>query len=162
MPNLNSLEPGDNVYPDRQVFKYQPIGTNVAITKGHFYTKKLGYLVEPTQANNFFLNGCYQAAGSIAADAGADGKNRVQCLGVGSRVLVEAKVALETGIIAKYDAATDNIEQWVINGANPTRDEMYNRIGYIFEVYTKDSITTEKESAAIGDKVILEIGSGQA
>ena len=39
---------------------------------------------------------------------------------------------------------------------------MYNRIGYIFEVYTKDSITTEKESAAIGDKVILEIGSGQA
>ena len=58
MPNLNSLEPGDNVYPDRQVFKYQPIGTNVAITKGHFYTKKLGYLVEPTQANNFFLNGC--------------------------------------------------------------------------------------------------------
>ena len=53
MPNLNSLEPGDNVYPDRQVFKYQPIGTNVAITKGHFYTKKLGYLSSPRRRTTF-------------------------------------------------------------------------------------------------------------
>ena len=62
----------------------------------------------------------------------------------------------------KRGGDADTVALWDIANANgPTRDEMYQRIGYIHKVYTRAEIETEKVATVANDVVIVELGSGQ-
>ena len=61
-----------------------------------------------------------------------------------------------------YDYATHRVKLLDIAGGNPTKAELWSRIGTLYEVYTKSKITEKKKKTASGDVVVIDFGIGVA
>ena len=159
MPVINPKKAGDIFYPQFVNQTTHPIGAGVNIRKGRLYTKNVaGYLIVPTGALDWFKYGLYQARANVPAALNvADGDNTVQCLGVGSRIGILIGGTLPSGAKLKYDGDNDGEVDLLTFSAPPTASELYNHIGYMYEIYTKSSATQPKRVSEDGDTVVAEL-----
>ena len=161
MPIINPKVAGDIWYPQYLVKTEVPIGNGVNVEKGKLYTRNAaGYLVPPTAAGtNYFVRGLFQASRDVPAALNTDdGVNMVDVFGVGSRIGIPAGAAMPEGAKVKYNIATGKVEL-LSYSAPPLANELFNAIGYVYEVYTKVDIETQKIAAVADDVVVVELRS---
>ena len=162
MPNLNPKDAGDNFYPQYNRVTSESVSA-ITIKKGRLYTKGSAsatgnQLVAPAASG--FINGIYQATRAIVV-AGTAGEHSVQCYGPGSRIGIPAKDAnLHRGQLVKYNIATHDVSLWSGTTGGVTPNEYAGKVGRIFEIYSKDDITVEKDVTEADDMVIVEVGQG--
>ena len=162
MPNLNAKDAGDNFYPQYNRVTLESVSA-IIIKKGRLYTKGSAALVGNqlvVPAATGFINGIYQATRAIPV-AGTAGEHSVQCYGPGSRIGIPAKDDnMHRGQLVKYNIASHDVSLWSGTTGGVTPNEYAIKIGRIFEIYSKDDITVEKDYTVEDDIVIVEVGQG--
>lgn len=163
MTIFNVKNAGDVPYPRHAVVRNVKVGTG-ALTKGRLYTMTGGTsdnsdaLVAAGEASGF-RNGCLQALESVPA-ATTVGTHTVDVMTENSRIILPAKTAgIPIGCAVQYDYSTHNIEPWSVADTDaPTWAELNARIGRVFEIQGKDTITDNPQRSAVGDSVVVRLG----
>ena len=66
---------------------------------------------------------------------------------------------MHRGQLVKYNHATHDVSLWTAS-STITINEYSNKVGRIFEIYSKDDIRVEKDVTEADDIVIVEVGQG--
>ena len=147
MADLNPMVSGDVPYPQYSVTVSPQISDTLQITKGRVYTKDAaGRLIVVTTTLD---QGIFQAKATPLVAAVAANEDKVQCLTPKTRMIFDDTVG---GLVAGEDVIVVADTSNVVTGAKTSA--LY--IGKVFEIYTRNTDSTEKIVSVSGDKVIVE------
>jgi hypothetical protein len=162
MVNIDPREPGDDVYEQYTIKKTYPILSDGAVTKGHLYTfNDDGYIVPLVAVAGAVTlhRGVVQATVSVPAKnyTGRENAHTVQCHVAGSWVILEAGVAMpvQSRVVVQGSVAVVTPNR---TGIIAVGTAIAYVLGTIHEVLTQSTEGVVKTAAAIGDKIVVQMG----